>query len=159
MHPGHITRRPVGESDRDFLLAVYASTRDAEMAMVPWSKEQKEAFIKMQFTAQAEHYAAQHPAASHEIIFRDGAPAGRLYMERRPDAFHILDITVLTQHRGAGIGSFILCEVYEEAQANGKPVTIYVESFNPSLQLFRKLGFHTISETGFHLLLSRSPGQ
>lgn len=158
MPPVEITLRPAGESDHDFLLAVYASTRDAEMAMVPWSKDQKEAFVKMQFLAQTEHYAAQHPAARHEIICRDGEPAGRLYLERRTDAFHILDITVLPEHRGAGIGSFILGQVYDEAQASGKPVTIYVESFSPSLQLFRKLGFGTVSETGFHLLLSRPPG-
>jgi ribosomal protein S18 acetylase RimI-like enzyme len=158
MPPGQITLRPVVESDQEFLLAVYASTRASEMAMVPWSAEQKETFVRMQFLAQTNHYASEYPRASHDIICRDGYPAGRIYMERRPDAFHILDITILPQHRRSGIGSFILAQVFEEAQTRGKPVTIYVESFNPSLLLFQKLGFQTLSQNGFHLLLSRSPG-
>jgi ribosomal protein S18 acetylase RimI-like enzyme len=154
---GQITLRPIADSDRDFLLDVYASTREAEMALVPWSAEQKEAFVRMQFLAQTEHYAADHPRATHEIICRDGSSAGRLYLDRREHEFHILDITVLPQHRRAGIGTFILRRVHEEAQSSGKPVTIYVESFNPSLQLFRKLGFQPVSENGFHWLLSRPP--
>jgi GNAT superfamily N-acetyltransferase len=157
MAAGQITLRPVVESDHDFLLSVYASSRAAELAMVPWTGEQKEAFVKQQFSAQTAHYTAEHPGASHEIICRDGVPAGRLYMERRADALHVLDITVLPQHRHAGIGSFILRRVLAEAQTGGKPVTIYVESFNPSLPLFRKLGFQPVSENGFHLLLSRPP--
>jgi N-acetylglutamate synthase-like GNAT family acetyltransferase len=157
MPPGQITLRAVTESDQEFLLAVYAGTRAAEMAMVPWTPEQKEAFIKMQFLAQSEHYAKEYPGAKHEIICRDGSPVGRLYMERRNDAFHILDIAVLIQNRNTGIGSFILQQVMQEARDRGKPVTIYVESFNPSLALFRKLGFHTVTENGFHLLLSRLP--
>jgi hypothetical protein len=40
-----------------------------------------------------------------------------------------------------------------EAKEAGKPVTIYVETFNPSLRLFQRLGFTTIQQEGLHLLL------
>jgi ribosomal protein S18 acetylase RimI-like enzyme len=157
MPAGGITLRPVTEADHDFLLSAYASTRAAELAMVPWSAEQKDAFVKGQFAAQAQHYAAEYPAASHEIICRDGAATGRLYLDRRAQELHILDVTVLPQFRKAGIGSFVLRQILEEAGRSNLPVTIYVESFNPSFDLFRKLGFQLSSQDGFQCLLRWSP--
>ena len=74
------------------------------MAQVPWSAEQKEAFVRMQYAAQKQHYAAEFPQASHDIIYIDETAVGRLYLDRREDALHILDITVLPQHRGQGPG-------------------------------------------------------
>jgi ribosomal protein S18 acetylase RimI-like enzyme len=151
-----ITLRPVAEQDDNFLLSVYASTRTAELAQVPWSPEQKQAFLRMQFTAQKQHYATEYPQADHHLICIDGVPVGRLYLARAPDGFHILDITVLPEHRNSGIGSFLLGQVIEEAGSTGRPVTVYVETFNPSLRLFERLGFRKDKEHGFQLLLKWS---
>lgn len=153
-----ITLRPVTEADQDFLLTAYSSTRAAEMAMVPWSAEQKDAFVKGQFAAQTHHYAAAYPGASHEIICCDGVAAGRLFLDRGAQGFHILDVTILPLFRNAGIGSWVLRRILEEAGSNGQPVTIYVESFNPSLNLFRKLGFQLSSQDGFQCFLRWSLG-
>jgi ribosomal protein S18 acetylase RimI-like enzyme len=154
---GRVTLRSVEPADENFLLEVYASTRAEEMARVPWSPEQKEAFVGMQFQAQKNHYAAEYPEASHDIICFDSQPVGRLYMDRGQEKFYILDVTVLPQFRGSGVGSTVLKQVLAEAGRNGKPVTIYVESFNPSLRLFRRLGFERLAEHGFQLLLQRLP--
>lgn len=152
-----ITLRPITGEDDEFLLSVYASTRSEEMAHVPWSAEQRDAFVRMQFGAQKQHYAAEYPQAVHFMIRADGNPVGRIYLDRGEKAFHILDITILPQHRNAGAGSFVLRQVMEEAARGGKPVTIYVESFNPSLRLFTRLGFQRAEEKGFHLLLQWQP--
>jgi RimJ/RimL family protein N-acetyltransferase len=151
-----ITLRPVTAADEEFLLLVYASTRAEELARVPWNDEQKMAFVRMQFASQNQHYTAQYPHAVHQIICAQGTPIGRLYMDRTGEDFHILDITVLPQHRNAGAGSCILHQVLQEAAGAGKPVAIYVESFNPSLRLFTRLGFEPVEENGFHLLLKHS---
>jgi ribosomal protein S18 acetylase RimI-like enzyme len=150
---GNITLRPVAGSDDEFLLSVYASTRAQEMAMVPWSEDQKQVFVRAQFAAQNQHYAAEHPQANHDIVCCDGIAVGRVYVARNPDALHILDITILPQYRGVGTGSTVLRRLMEEGADTAKPVTIYVESFNPSLALFRKLGFEPVSASGFHQLL------
>lgn len=152
-----ITLRPVSEADEEFLFSVYASSRSEELARIPWNAEQKTAFLRMQFTAQKQHYAAEHPMATHEIIFADGIPVGRIYLNRSSDAFHILDITVLAEHRNGGIGSFVLRQLMDEAARTEKPVTIYVENFNPSCRLFNRLGFEQAEEKGFHLLLRKLP--
>jgi ribosomal protein S18 acetylase RimI-like enzyme len=153
MSAGKITLRPVQESDDEFLLKVYGSTREQELAQVPWTAEQKQQFVRMQWEAQRNHYAAQHPHASHEIICIEGIAAGRLYLDRSGKKFHILDITLLPEHRNRGAGSFLLNQIMAEAKEAGKPVSIYVETFNPSLRLFQRLGFTPIQQEGFHLLL------
>jgi ribosomal protein S18 acetylase RimI-like enzyme len=132
---------------------VYGSTREQELAQVPWSVEQKQQFVRMQWEAQKNHYAAQHPNATHEIIYSENSDIGRLYLDRSGDKFHILDITLLPQHLNRGAGSFLLRQIMAEAKEAGKPVTIYVETFNPSLRLFERLGFTPIQQEGFHLLL------
>src|SRR3954453_3452834 len=90
--------RPVTEADDAFIFSVYSSTREQELAHVPWSAEQKEAFVRMQYAAQKQHYAAESAQARHDIIYVDQIPVGRIYVDRRADALHILDITVLPQH-------------------------------------------------------------
>lgn len=150
---GQITLRPATEADDDFIFNCYASTREQELAQVPWTAEQKESFVRMQYAAQKNHYAAEAPRASHDVIYVDATPVGRIYLDRRDDALHILDITVLPQHRNQGTGSLLLRRLLKESGKLGKPVTIYVESFNPSLHLFERLGFQRDREKGFHLLM------
>jgi ribosomal protein S18 acetylase RimI-like enzyme len=153
MAAGKVTIRPVQDSDDEFLLKVYGSTREQELAQVPWTAEQKQQFVRMQYEAQKNHYAAQHPHASHEIICLEGDAAGRLYLDRTGEKFHILDITLLPEHRNRGAGSFLLGQIMAEAKEAGKPVSIFVETYNPSLRLFQRLGFTPIQQEGFHLLL------
>src|SRR5690348_4470042 len=106
-----ITLRPVTEMYEEFLFSVYASSRAEELARVPWNAEQKDAFLRMQFAAQNQHYRAQYPQANHDIILADGVAVGRIYLNRGQDDFHILDITILPEHRNAGTGSRVLRQV------------------------------------------------
>lgn len=152
-----ISSRPVNDGDRSFLLRLYASVREAEMALVPWTTEQKRAFIEMQFAAQIRGYAEVYPQALHQIICRNGQPAGRIYWSREAERLHILDITVDPQWRNQGIGSRVLNTLLEEADRDAKPVTIHVEDFNPSRRLFERLGFEIASQDGFMLQLRRPP--
>jgi len=151
-----ITRRPAGEPDLEFLFDLYASTRAAELAMTPWTPEQKRQFLTMQFQAQIDGYRHAYPKAVHEIIAADGRPAGRLYLSREAERLHILDITIAPELRNTGIGSLVIGEILQEADRECKSVTIYVESFNPSLRLFLRLGFQVASQDSFQLLLERS---
>jgi len=153
----NITLRPVSADDYDFLVAVYGSTRAEEMAMVPWTTEQQETFIRLQFAAQQDHYAQKYPTASHDIIVCDDRPVGRLYVARLDQEIRIVDITLLPAERNAGIGSHLLRQLLDEANGSGKMTRIYVEEFNPSLRLFERLGFSPSEQHGIHLLMQRMP--
>jgi ribosomal protein S18 acetylase RimI-like enzyme len=151
--PPAATFRAVAPGDEELLYRIYASTRTEELAPVPWTEEQKQAFLRMQFRAQSQDYAANYPDAAFLVILVDGAPAGRLYVDRRPDALHIVDIALLPEHRGNGVGGAILRDLLAEAAAAGKPVRIHVEHLNPALRLYERLGFRRIDDGGIYLLM------
>jgi ribosomal protein S18 acetylase RimI-like enzyme len=142
------TLRPVQETDEALLLEIYASTRADEMALVPWDAAQKQAFLQMQFSAQQKHYRAYFPQAAHEMILIESQPVGRLYVDRRDNELRILDVTLLPQTRGRGIGTQILLDLMKEADQGNRTCSIYVESFNRSLGLFQRLGFVKTEENG-----------
>ena len=148
-----ITLRDACEEDAAFLLEVYRSTRAHELALVPWSDEQEEAFVSFQFDAQHASYHERFPEASYQIILRHGERIGRLYVLREDEAIRILDITVLPQCRNAGVGTSLLSGLLSEGAQTSKPLTIWVEHFNPSLRLFERLGFFRIQEDGFNWLM------
>jgi ribosomal protein S18 acetylase RimI-like enzyme len=150
--------RPVQPSDAEFLYRVYASTRQPEMDVLPWSEMDKDAFLRMQFEAQSRDWSAQNPRASFQVVTVGGHPAGRLCVDRRDDEIRIVDVALLPEFRGRGIGGALLADVLREADAAGKPVRIHVERFNPAQRLYDRLGFHVRSDGGVYLLLERRPG-
>jgi ribosomal protein S18 acetylase RimI-like enzyme len=148
-----VSFRPAAPEDESFLLEVYGSTRLEELALTNWDQHQRAAFLKMQLDAQHIHYRGQYPAAQYLIILLNEVRVGRLYMAETSDEVRILDITVVPQFRGAGIGSAIVRELMPMAAARGKPLGIYVESFNRSLGLFERLGFVKSGENGYSFLM------
>lgn len=157
--PSNISLRPAGSDDYEFLVAVYGSTRAEELALVPWTAEQQQAFVRSQFAAQQDHYEKKYPTASHDIIMSDSRPVGRLYVARLDQEIRIIDITLLPAERNAGIGSYLIEQLLDEANRSGKMTRIYVEEFNPSLRLFERLGFSPSEQQGIHLLLQCNPNQ
>ncbi len=156
--PPTATLRPVVPGDEEFLYRTYASTRTEELAPVPWTEAQKAAFLRMQFGAQSRDYAANYPHAAFLVILVDGAPAGRLYVDRRQDELLIVDIALLPEHRGGGVGGAILRDLLAEAAAARKPVRIHVEHMNPALHLYERLGFRPIGDQGVYLLMEWTAG-
>jgi ribosomal protein S18 acetylase RimI-like enzyme len=153
-----ITVRPIGPGDNAWLYRIYSSTREEELAQVAWDEAQREAFLTMQFTAQARYYQEVYPDATYQLILRGERPAGRLYVNRGPEEIRIVDIALLPEHRNAGIGTALLRDLMAEAAATGKPLTIHVERFNPALRLYERLGFRPLADRGVYLLLGWSPG-
>jgi GNAT superfamily N-acetyltransferase len=150
--------RPAGSGDAELLYRIYASTREDELAVVPWEAAQKEAFLRMQFAAQDRYYHATFPAASYDLIVSGGEVLGRLYVDRGEAAWLVLDIALFPEHRGRGIGARLLADVLAEAGAAAKPVQIHVERFNPAQRLYGRLGFRQIADEGVYLRLEWNPG-
>jgi ribosomal protein S18 acetylase RimI-like enzyme len=149
--------RPVQPSDVEFLYRVYASTRQPEMDLVPWSEAQKGAFLRMQFDAQSREWAEKNPRASFQVVVVDGRSAGRLYLDRREDEIRVVDVSLLPEFRGRGIGRALLTDVLKEGDAAGKPVRVHVERFNPAQRLYQRLGFRLLRDGPVYLLLERPP--
>jgi GNAT superfamily N-acetyltransferase len=148
-----IKLRSIKPEDEEFLYQVYASTREVEMAMVDWTKEQIETFLRMQFNAQHKHYQENYVGSKFDIILEGNTPVGRLYVARWEKEIRIIDISLLPEFRRKGIGSLFLKDIMAEAALDGKPVSIHVEHFNPALRLYNKLGFRKIDDTGAYFLM------
>jgi ribosomal protein S18 acetylase RimI-like enzyme len=148
-----IKLRDVVAEDEPFLFDVYASSRAEEMALVPWDDEQRRSFLAMQSAAQHSYYREQFPTASYQVILLDDSRVGRLYVLKEKDYINILDITLLPEYRNSGVGSLLLRDILGEASRSRKRVLIYVETFNPSLRLFERLGFKSIAQEGINFLM------
>lgn len=147
--------RPIEDADQDFLAAVYASTREQELAKVDWDVAQKAAFLTMQFSAQHKHYQAHYSDTAFLVVLWGGEPCGRLYLARWAGELRVVELTLLPAYRNRGIGTQILDGVLAEADAAGKPVRIHVEQNNPAQQLYRRFGFVPVGEHGVHVLMER----
>jgi len=153
-----ITLRPALPEDEAFLCAVYASTRRDELAACGWDQAQQEAFLQMQFNCQRQSYGWQYPRAEHQVILRDGQPVGRIIVHRTEEEILLVDIALLPEHRNAGIGGALVRDLFAEASTAGKPVRLHVERFNRARQLYERLGFVCIGDTGMHFLMEWRTG-
>ena len=124
---------------------------------MPWDDAQKEAFLRSQFEAQDAWYRESYAGATFDVIAVDDEPAGRLYLHRGESEIRIVDIALLPEHRGKGIGTALLSDLLSEADAAGKSVTIHVERLNPALRLYERLGFSVAEDKGVYLFLERPP--
>ena len=141
------------EADREFLLGLYATTREAELAQVAWDDSVKRAFVEHQFSAQDELYRAHYPGARLDVIECDGERAGRLYVYRGEKDIRIMDIAVSPSFRGRGIGTALIEDLIEEARSSGRSVSIHVELQNPARSLYERLGFVPAGEHGVYVLM------
>ena len=151
--------RPSTLDDEQFLYRLYASTREDELAVVPWSESEKETFLTTQFNAQHTFYHQQFNEAEFLIIEQDNEPIGRLYLDRRDDEIRIVDIALLPTHRNRGIGTKYLKSILEEGQGAGLPVRIHVERNNTALRLYERLGFQKVTENGVYFLMEKWPNK
>ncbi len=133
----NVSLRPVEPADEGFLLGLYATTRADELALTNWTDGQKAAFVRHQFDAQTNHYREHYPTATFDVILVDGEPAGRLYVDRWSEETRIMDVALLPEWRGRGIGG----ELIQQIQTEGRDVSVHVERFNPAQRLYERLGF------------------
>jgi ribosomal protein S18 acetylase RimI-like enzyme len=145
--------RPARAEDKPFLYALYASTRDDEMALVDWSEPQKESFLRTQFEAQHSYYTGHFCTAQFEVVEQRQQPIGRFYVDRRENEIRVIDIALLPTFRQRGIGTALMQGVMNEAAQTEKPVTIHVEQFNSAMRFYQRLGFQAVCLEGMHWLM------
>jgi GNAT superfamily N-acetyltransferase len=149
--------RPMTDADLPFVAALYASTRAEEVAATGWPPETQRAFLDQQHQAQHFHYRNVYPGAEWLIIERASAPIGRLYLDETDAGLLLMDISLLPERRGAGLGGAILADVLALAGAKGKPVSLHVEIRNPARRLYQRFGFTIVESQGVYDLMEWRP--
>lgn len=153
-----IAYRAETDADRPFLAALYASTRADELAAFGWPPEMQSAFLAQQHDAQHRHYRAAYADAEWLIVLQEGAAIGRLYLEPRDATLHLIDISLLPERRGIGLGGAILADLIKHGRAMGKAVSLQVEKTNPARRLYERLGFRTTADSGLYDWMERPAG-
>lgn len=154
---GSISLRPTAADDEDFLLNLYAGTRSAELAVLAGDEQQKLFFVRMQYLAQRQHYLMSYPHANNNIILINGAPVGRVIVDRGESELTLVDISLLPEQRGLGIGTHLLTELLQEAAAASKPVRLHVLLSNPAKKLYERLGFAVVNSDQVYCEMISSP--
>ena len=142
-----VVLRPVAPGDDDFLLGVYASAREQELAQAEWAEGQKEQFLRWQFDLQRREYEGRFPDAEYDLILVDGRPAGRIWVGSDPGQIRLLDIALLPEFQNHGVGRLLLLDLIERARREGKPLRHMVFTLNPDAHRFyERLGFVVIED-------------
>jgi ribosomal protein S18 acetylase RimI-like enzyme len=157
LRAGRVTRRASGPDDEPFLTRVFASTRPAELALLGWSAEQQAEFAGSQSRFQRRAYAERHPGCAFEIVLVDRTPVGRLFLAREASELRVVDIALLPEFRGAGIGTQLLRRILDEAADRGVAVCLEVDLGNPARRLYERLGFAIEASTELQLSMRWTP--
>ena len=149
--PAGLHLRLVEAGDEAFLRALYRSIRDPELALTGWDEATKQAFADQQFEHQDRWYRQHYAGARFLVIEREGEAIGRLYLHERPRELRVMDIALVPAARNRGLGSGLLAWLQRSAAAEGRDVTLYVETFNPVRALYARLGFAEEDADGLYL--------
>jgi ribosomal protein S18 acetylase RimI-like enzyme len=146
--------RPETEADAAFRLALFRASRGPGWDQVPLPADMLTRIMEQQLHAQTQGYRAAYPQARLEIVTVDAAPVGRLATDRGADGLHLIDIALVPERRGQGIGAAILRALIDEAAAAGTSVTLQVACDNLAAQrLYHRLGFAMTAANETHLTL------
>jgi GNAT superfamily N-acetyltransferase len=150
--------RSVTPADDAFLFDLYVSTRAEELAMFGWGRAEQEAFCRLQFKAKESWYAAAYEGSESSIILKDGEAVGRIIVLRTPVEFRLVDIALLTEHRGAGMGGELVRRLLEEGAAARLPVRLQVLRTSRAALLYERLGFVLCGSDQVYYHMERLPG-
>lgn len=146
-----LSLRWLRNQDLPWLRDLYATTRADELAPVPWPPVQKRQFLDQQFALQHEHFVLHFAEADFLAIeSASRQPIGRYYV-LRADPFHIVDIALLPERYGRGIGSALIEQTITDATAIGRDVLLHVNKANSkAFRLYTRHGFSVSEDTGSH---------
>jgi ribosomal protein S18 acetylase RimI-like enzyme len=136
-----ISLRPASPSDNDFLLHVYARTRQGEMASWGWGTAQQSSFVRMQYDARKHGYDASYPSSETSVISIGDVPAGSIIIFRSSSEIRLVDIALLPEFRSRGIGGVVIRMLISEADDTGSALRLSVLRSNQARHLYERLGF------------------
>jgi len=146
---GEITLRACVAADMVFLRTLYYELRADELAVLPWTKQQKEAFLESQFSLQHQHYLTYYSMANFWVIEYQGASIGRFYLLRQLPDFLLVDISLALAWRNRGIGRALIAYAQTSAQNAHARLNLHVDQRNIAAQrLYQRLGFVVMESEG-----------
>jgi ribosomal protein S18 acetylase RimI-like enzyme len=161
MTPGNIaistlTLRLATAEDTAFLQELFASTRD-EFKKLITDESQLAALMNMQFSFQRQQYQEGYPDGQDQIIISNDRPVGRLFTSEDERTITLVDIALLLEYRGQGIGRQLVDDLLARARRVNKTVVLHVLKTNRARNLYDRLGFRIAGEDSMYYEMIREP--
>jgi ribosomal protein S18 acetylase RimI-like enzyme len=160
VNPADISLRPATERDEPFLKRVHDAARrwEFDSLLQTGQAELYHKVMAQQYDSQHRFYFASYDTAHYGIIQWTGQPIGRLYVDYRDDEVRVLEIAILPEFRGRGIGGIVMTGLCLEAAMRRKPVRLHVHYLSRAQRFYRRLGFREIGIDGPDRLLEWQHG-
>lgn len=139
--------------DEAFLRRLFISTRWETFAALP--EAQRRPLLAGQFTLQDNHFRTFFPDTDRRIVMSAGKPVGRLYVLRGEKAHNLIDISLLPEWTGQGIGGKLLDGVLADADKARVPVTLHCAINSPARALYERKGFVDVRLDGMDWFMER----
>jgi GNAT superfamily N-acetyltransferase len=142
-----LTKRKADRTDIPFLLRLRRSTmnRHIEASGASTADEEHMKRIELEFE-------------SAQILELDGRQVGLLKVVRRGSDWELLQIQLVTELQGTGLGAALVQELLTEARSAGAAVHLSVLKANPARRLYERLGFVLAGETEHSFRMVRRAG-
>lgn len=141
---------------------LYSDGPGPELVIRQVTNEDIEWLLDLRMATMAEHYKRSgqdlsreeqcdrlvHAYSSISIIQRDGLDIGMMKVVRHPDVWDLVQIQLLPECQGSGLGAILVRNLVDAAQQAGVPVRLYVLKVNPAMRLYERLGFTVTKDSG-----------
>ena len=158
MTPPSIQIRPMTPDDEGFLRRLLLATIAEELSAWAWPDAIRDHLLDMQYRLRRNAAASERPGTELSVIVDGGEPVGWLALARSPECVHVVDIAVLPERRGQGVGSTVLRECLRESDRAGMPVRLNVNITNRAAALYERLGFRRTGGSEVQHFMERRPG-
>ncbi|MES2260662.1 MAG: GNAT family N-acetyltransferase [Pseudomonadota bacterium] len=152
-----IELRPAAPADQPFLLRLYASTRGPESRLHGCDRNAETVLQNLQFRAQQTDLLMQYPDAEVTIIVERERSIGRLYVNYDVDEVRLIDLSLLPEYRGRGIGKGLLRGLQAHGRRLQLPVRLSVLLGNPAQRLYERCDFVMRGLDGMHAAMEWRP--
>lgn len=132
--------------DQGFLRHLFVVNRWADFAALAMDEAQRLKLLESQFDLQDFHYRQHFAATDRRIVVGAGHPIGRIYVLRGDPIWTLIDLSLLPQVAGQGIGSRLIDGLLAEAEAARRPVTLHCSITNPTFEIYKTKGFREVRQ-------------
>jgi ribosomal protein S18 acetylase RimI-like enzyme len=132
------------ENDSEFFMELFSEIKGSELLLHSWPPTIREQLLSMQYRGFMKSIQEEYPNHEDFLILFQSKMAGRLQIEKNDSFFRIINISLMPDFRGKGIGSYILKNILKEANLRQIPVELDVDVSNPAFFVYQNLGFNII---------------
>jgi ribosomal protein S18 acetylase RimI-like enzyme len=107
-------------------------------------------------TGEEDHFARlMYRFDCAEVLLQDGVPVGLLKVSRDSAQWNLIQIQLVPELQGQGLGADLLAGVIAEADSANVAVALSVLKANPARALYERAGFVVVGESEHELHMLR----